>query len=129
MPIFILLVVLYYKYNPADKNWHFPSCPTWTIFHIYCPGCGTQRAIHYLLHGELQKAFRYNPLLVCISPLMMILVAQYLYESFSGKRWYIPIFNNAVFLYAVFFLFLAYFIVRNLPLEDLGFLKPPAHPL
>ena len=33
-----------------------------------CPGCGTQRAIHALLHGDVAGAFRYNALLLVAIP-------------------------------------------------------------
>jgi hypothetical protein len=29
---------------------------------LYCPGCGSLRAIHYLLQGELAPAWAMNPL-------------------------------------------------------------------
>ena len=37
-----------------------------------CPGCGSQRAIHALLHGDIIKAWDYNPLLVIAVPYIIL---------------------------------------------------------
>ncbi len=48
-----------------------------------CPGCGSQRAIHALLHGELRQAFFHNPLMTLSLPYLAAIA--YL-EYFGGKR-------------------------------------------
>lgn len=54
-----------------DPNtWAFyPTC----LFHratgLLCPGCGSLRALHQLLHGHIAAAFRFNELLVLSLPL------------------------------------------------------------
>ena len=42
----------------------FPSCPLYWLTGWYCPGCGTLRAMHALLHGQIQLALHDNPLAV-----------------------------------------------------------------
>ena len=56
--LFVLLV-----FNPASSG-IFPPCPFHRLTGLYCPGCGSLRAVHQLLHGNLSTAFRLNPLLV-----------------------------------------------------------------
>lgn len=34
-----------------------------------CPGCGAQRALHALLHGDISGAWGYNPALFFLVPL------------------------------------------------------------
>jgi ABC-type amino acid transport system permease subunit len=41
---------------------------------LKCPGCGSQRAIHSLLHFDFVQAFRYNALLVLSLPLLAVLL-------------------------------------------------------
>lgn len=50
-----------------------------------CPGCGSQRAIHHLLHLDLKAAFLSNPLLVLAIP--YLLLGGYI-EYFGGKEKY-----------------------------------------
>jgi len=41
----------------------FPKCSFYVMTGWKCPGCGSQRAFHYLLHGQFVESFRQNPLL------------------------------------------------------------------
>ncbi|MGI9525564.1 MAG: DUF2752 domain-containing protein [Weeksellaceae bacterium] len=118
------LFLIYYNFNPASTNSIFPSCPTYTLFGMYCPGCGTQRTIHYLLHGDLPKAMRYNPLFVVLLPLSILLIIQYLIPRFSNYYWDFKLFRNNTFLYFLFALITLYMILRNIPIEELDFLRP-----
>ncbi|MGO9115724.1 MAG: DUF2752 domain-containing protein [Thermoguttaceae bacterium] len=38
-------------------DWPIPSsCPSQTIFHVDCPGCGLTRSLIYLAHGDWQRS-------------------------------------------------------------------------
>src|SRR5438309_10494082 len=50
-------------FDPASAG-IFPSCPLHYLTGLYCPGCGSLRAIHALLHGNLSGACAMNPLTV-----------------------------------------------------------------
>ena len=69
MPVFLWA---YYHFDPSTSIL-FPKCPVHLIFGIPCPGCGSQRAIHALLHRDLAMAFRYNALAVVLLPYLAIL--------------------------------------------------------
>ena len=71
----ILLVIsgslwLYYTYNPSDG--FFPRCPTNQYLGFLCPGCGSQRAVHQLLHANVGEAFKANPLLITSLPYVLL---------------------------------------------------------
>ena len=53
-----------YRYDPAAGGLLYPPCPTEALFHFYCPGCGTLRALHALLHGDVAQACSQNVLSV-----------------------------------------------------------------
>jgi len=42
----------------------FPKCPFLTLTGWMCPGCGSQRAIHQVLHGRITTAFQLNALFI-----------------------------------------------------------------
>lgn len=50
-------------FDPTQYHF-YPTC----IFHrttgLLCPGCGSLRALHQLLHGHIMTAFRFNPLVI-----------------------------------------------------------------
>ena len=43
--------------DPSEPG-HYPECPFHWITGLYCPGCGTLRAVHALTHGDVLGAIR-----------------------------------------------------------------------
>ncbi|MFV0606175.1 MAG: DUF2752 domain-containing protein [Niabella sp.] len=117
---------VYYNFNPTQHQGQFPTCPSRALFNIYCPGCGSQRAVHQLLHFHLKEAFKYNPLMVVMLPFTIALVVQYILRHFFNRYWKIGIVYNNTFLWFLFVLFVVYFILRNVNVPLLEFLKPPS---
>lgn len=67
----LALAVIYFFFDPSKFKF-FPSCPFLLVTGCQCPGCGSQRAVHHLLHGEFSDAWSMNPLLVCALPYLII---------------------------------------------------------
>lgn len=61
-----------FLFNPAVSHL-FPACPFYWATGWHCPGCGTLRAAHLLLHGDVPGALRMNPLTVLSLPLLALL--------------------------------------------------------
>lgn len=59
--------IIYYALDPSQSGM-FPRCTFLTLTGYKCPGCGSQRAIHALLHGDVVGAFKYNALLLISIP-------------------------------------------------------------
>jgi hypothetical protein len=67
----LLVFVLLVRCNPVGSRW-FPPCPFKYLTGWYCPGCGSTRALHHLLHGRVAAAFGYNPLMVSCVPFLLV---------------------------------------------------------
>ncbi|MFD1140618.1 DUF2752 domain-containing protein [Larkinella insperata] len=65
------MVCSYGWFNPAQVSF-FPPCPFKLLTGLECPGCGSQRCLHQLLHGRVGQAFSYNPLLVLSLPYLLL---------------------------------------------------------
>ena len=106
------MVILFY-YDPSETSW-FPPC----LFHhytgLYCPGCGTTRALHQLTHGHLLAALDYNPFMVLAIPfLVYALLSEFLHQML-GRR--LPrVFKSWWWGWMVVGMVLAYWVLRNLP--------------
>ena len=68
-----LLVIgaVYYALDPSASGL-FPRCVFLSMTGYKCPGCGSQRAIHALLHGDVIEAFKYNALLLVAVPWIIL---------------------------------------------------------
>jgi hypothetical protein len=60
-----------YSVDPASPG-HYPSCPFRWATGLDCPGCGTLRGLHQLLHGHVGEAANYNLFFVIAAPLLVI---------------------------------------------------------
>ncbi|MCC6264329.1 MAG: DUF2752 domain-containing protein [Bryobacterales bacterium] len=54
--------------SPPRQSWYLPACPIHAATGFFCPGCGSARSLHALLHGQLAEAMDANLLLVALLP-------------------------------------------------------------
>ncbi|HUP23828.1 MAG TPA: DUF2752 domain-containing protein [Thermoanaerobaculia bacterium] len=64
----VAAAALLYVLDPATTK-VYPPCPVRWSTDLLCPGCGSLRALHRLLHGELVAALQMNPLIVALGPI------------------------------------------------------------
>jgi hypothetical protein len=50
---------------------HYPACPFLMVTGLFCPGCGTLRAVHALTHGDVGTAIDLNVLTVALLPVLV----------------------------------------------------------
>lgn len=70
--------IYFYKvYDPSSSGVHFPKCGFYVLTGYKCPGCGTQRALHHLLNGDIVESFRQNALVYLAIPyIIMVIIAK-----------------------------------------------------
>ncbi len=104
------LIVLYGCLDPAAHR--FPRCPFLMLTGYECPGCGSQRAIHALLHGNLATAWHYNAMMVVILPIVAALAIASLRRR-RAPRFY-NLVNSSVVIWGVFVAVILWWIGRNI---------------
>jgi len=62
----------------------FPTCPFRTLTGWNCPGCGTTRGLHQLLHGHVVAAFELNPLMFFLLPVLGYFLIAYTRFALTG---------------------------------------------
>ena len=127
------LAVLYFK-DPSDDAaggfvahpW-FPPCPFHAITGCYCPGCGSTRGLHLLLHGHLAAACRMNVLMVlCLPYLAYAYLAYSARVCFPQARWASSPRRPAkpAWIWALLVVILLYWVLRNVPAWPFALLAP-----
>jgi hypothetical protein len=101
-----------YAVNPEVPG-HYPTCPFLALTGYYCPGCGSLRAMHALLHGDPGLALKRNPLVVAVVAGLLAYVIAWTVKRGRGQRlvWSPP---NWL-LYSVLGVVLAFWVLRNVP--------------
>ena len=96
------------------KTGFFPICMFRFFTGFTCPGCGTTRALHQILHGHFLTAFTLNPLFIIAIPFLLFAFLRY---SMTVMRGGVPRPNAlpASYIYAIFFVVLSFWIFRNTP--------------
>ncbi len=117
------LAMLYF-FDPATSGL-FPPCPLRYLTGWYCPGCGSLRAMHQLLLGNLRAAWALNPLTVLLSPFLLYGTASFALFELRGRR--LPrLFLPAAFIRALYAVIILFGIARNIPLQPFASLAPAA---
>ena len=96
-----------------------PVCPLYVTTGLHCPGCGTGRALHALVHGDLARAIRLNVLAVAAIPVFLALAARAALRP--AERLPVPPLWLRI---AVYVFLVTFFVARNLPIEPFASLAP-----
>jgi len=121
MFLILALGVCFYWFDPLAENF-FPPCPFHSFTGFDCPGCGSQRALHALLHGNIKQAADHNLLLVAGLPFAVVL---FLYKLKINERSPLQkelICGDPLLIRISIGLILGFWIVRNLPYAPFNYL-------
>lgn len=124
IPIFFV-INYYYNNDPeaAQGEGFFPRCFFNVITGFHCPGCGSQRATHDLLHLRIGQALQHNIIIVIIA----VLIISKAYAMISKKyfpQYYYNLGNKSYFTYGILVVVFLYWILRNIPYEPFTHLAP-----
>ncbi|MGM0407591.1 MAG: DUF2752 domain-containing protein [Bacteroidota bacterium] len=109
-----VLAILYRNYNP-NGNVYFPKCPFRELTGLKCPGCGSQRVVHYILNFDFYNAIKENVILVLSIPYIM---TGFVFDSLKKPneniiKWRKKLFGQkAIFL--ILSIIIAFWILRNI---------------
>lgn len=107
--------VVYYNVDPA-RYMIMPKCPVKLITTLDCPGCGFQRALHALLHGQFIEAIHYNLFLTIAVPLTLLWwIINMLFHR--AKKIVIKkklLIINTFIIYSYICCYFVWFVIRNI---------------
>jgi hypothetical protein len=113
---------LLWWFDPAKSP--VPLCSLHALTGLDCPGCGTLRATHELLHGRLLSALRDNALWTLSLPLVLYLGVSELHAAAGRRPLPGDVTHKPWFWIGVAIMATVFFVLRNLPWEPFTWLTP-----
>jgi hypothetical protein len=120
----VLAIALLYFFIDARGGDFFPHCPFHTLTGLYCPGCGSQRALSALLHADFLQAANFNILLVLSLPFIFYSAVVAVLNVLRKHKIKQQIFYSPTFVKTVLVLVVGFFILRNIPSFPFTLLAP-----
>ncbi|MDE7350629.1 MAG: DUF2752 domain-containing protein [Muribaculaceae bacterium] len=71
--VLMVLAVVYFFFDPVEAAW-MPKCIWKVATGTDCPGCGSQRMAHALMHGDFRAAWHANAFALCMLPVIAFLL-------------------------------------------------------
>ncbi|OWY83484.1 hypothetical protein B9C99_03370 [Rhodococcus sp. BUPNP1] len=108
--------------DPTTPGGIIPPCPTYSLFGILCPGCGSSRMLYSLVHLDVPAALRYNALgLVALG---VVTVVFGLWTSSRVRGTPMPRWTRYRWTpHLVLVLTAVWFVVRNIPVAPFTALR------
>lgn len=119
---FVGLAVLFFVLSPAEHE-IFPRCLFNSLTGYYCPGCGSQRALHSMLHLDFAGVVSYNFLFI---PGFLLIFYHYLHPVVNRLfYWKLPnIFYFKSTPWIILAVVVLFWIARNIPFYPFSVLAP-----
>ncbi|HBP37721.1 MAG TPA: DUF2752 domain-containing protein [Clostridiales bacterium] len=115
--------LILYLDDPAAGRSLMP-CLFYQMTGIHCIGCGTTRALHALLHGDLAAAVSYNVFMLIWLPLPIYALLAVWLRALTGRP-LLPAIRDWRWLMIILLVSgVLFFILRNLPWEPFNWLAP-----
>ena len=115
-------LALVYARNPEEQG-IYPPCLFYALTGLHCPGCGTLRGLHQLMHGNLLGAFGYNPYTMLALPIIGYAFLSALLLTTWGKR--LPtVFIPPALIWGLLVAVIAFWALRNVPAYPFSILAP-----
>ena len=115
-------IAFLYAFDPRNPG-VFPACPFLSLTGCFCPGCGTLRALHMLLRGDVASALGYNILTVLSLPFIAYSYGTGAMRAF-GLKAPRPVFVHPRLIWALLAAIVAFWVLRNVPVAPLTVLAP-----
>lgn len=103
--------LVYYAWADPQTT-PMPQCVFRRLTGWQCPGCGSQRALHALLHGRVAEAWSYNRLLPFLIALAVAYATGTLWRGSLPRLW--RLLNHHYTILAIAAAVIAFTVGRNL---------------
>jgi len=119
---FFGMLALYIFWSPTETN-IFPKCPVYSLTGIYCPGCGSQRAAHKLLNGNIIEGIRHNYLIALLGLVLSYQAFMFIMNNVLQKG-IVNLLHKSKVTFGILIFVIFFWILRNINLFPFTELAP-----
>lgn len=116
------MLALYIFWNPSETNM-FPKCPVYAITGIYCPGCGSQRAAHKILNGNIIEGVRHNYMILLLAMVLLYQGFMYVVNDMLGKN-ITNLLHKSKVTFSILIIVILFWVLRNIDIFPFSELAP-----
>ena len=109
--------------NPTTASF-LPPCPLDALTGIHCPGCGSTRATHALLNGDLLAAFDFNPLMMLALPVIALAFVRWWAAGLGYRAPRAELRLPPMAIWGIFAVVVVFGVARNLPWAAVRWMAP-----
>ena len=110
--------------NPPGEHSYYPRCQFHQFTGWHCPGCGSTRALHSFLNGQIHQALAYNSLAFVVIPTLAVAFVQSVL-AWNRRELVNPEAPRRRFWkQCLVILVVAFGVLRNLPWEPFVWMAP-----
>ncbi|SFS49048.1 Protein of unknown function [Zhouia amylolytica] len=116
---------LYFYYDPSlSQIDFFPKCPFHSLTSLHCPGCGSQRAIHDYLNGNVVNGLKHNLLIPVVAFVLLYHFYVSLFKLINKKAPQRNLLDHPKFSLIILIIVLSFWVFRNIPVAPFHYLAP-----
>ncbi|WP_430468372.1 DUF2752 domain-containing protein [Winogradskyella ouciana] len=120
--VLLLALPLYFFIDPSVSAF-FPKCPFLSFTGLYCPGCGSQRAVHNFLQGNIITGIKHNYLILLLVLVLAYQAILFLFNKFGSKT-YDNLLHKSKMTKAILAMVIIFWVLRNIPIAPFSELAP-----
>lgn len=120
--VLLLILSLYFFIDPSSTAL-FPKCPFLKFTGLYCPGCGSQRAFHNILKGNIITGIKHNYLFLLAFSVIGYQLIIFVINKYSSNT-YQNLLHKSSITRAILIIVVLFWILRNIPYSPFTTLAP-----
>lgn len=110
--IWALIYVVMRIFDISLSDFNLPVCVSYTLWGIYCPGCGGTRAVINLMHFDIVKSFLFHPVVPYTAIVVGLFMISHTLNIFTKGKVKAMKFRP-MYLYIMLAIIVIQFIVKN----------------
>ena len=110
--IWALIYVVMQVFDISINDFNLPLCSSYSLWGIYCPGCGGTRSVISLLHFDIIRSFLFHPVVPYTAILVSVFMISHTLNIVTKGKVKAMMFRP-IYFYIMIAIILIQFVIKN----------------